>query len=77
MTSLLSAGFGSVLIVFDRLFGTFATAPKDEPLQFGAGTAGPTANPLKIVFGVWKEMFADAYRATSATAKLRALFGRP
>jgi hypothetical protein len=59
------------------MFGTFATARKDEHLRFGVGSPEPTANPLKIVFGVWRQMFADAYRATSATAKLRALFGRP
>jgi sterol desaturase/sphingolipid hydroxylase (fatty acid hydroxylase superfamily) len=69
--------FGSVLVVFDRLFGTFATAPKDEQLRFGVGSAGPTANPLKIVFGVWTQICADAYRAEGATAKLHALFGRP
>jgi sterol desaturase/sphingolipid hydroxylase (fatty acid hydroxylase superfamily) len=27
--------YGSVLIVFDRLFGTFADAPREEPLRFG------------------------------------------
>src|SRR5215468_401320 len=31
----LDKNFGSVLIVFDRLFGSFAEAPVDEPLRFG------------------------------------------
>ena len=52
-----------MLIVFDRLFGTFASAPKDEPLQFDVGGAKPTVNPFKIVFGVWKEIFVETYLA--------------
>jgi hypothetical protein len=60
------------------MFGTFAEAPKDEPLRFGLGGATPaTNNPVKIVFGVWLAIFADAFRAESMTAKLRSLLGRP
>lgn len=69
--------FGGVLIVFDRLFGTFAKAPEGEALTFGLGGPGPTTNPLRIVFGVWAAMLSDAVRAHGAGAKLKALFGPP
>jgi sterol desaturase/sphingolipid hydroxylase (fatty acid hydroxylase superfamily) len=73
----LDRNFGAVLILFDRMFGTFAHAPVDQPLQFGVLGTAPTVNPFKIVFGGWLEMFADAYRAKGAPAKLGVLFGRP
>jgi hypothetical protein len=61
-----------------RMFGTFAEAPQDEPLRFGLGGAAPaTETLLKIMFGVWVEILADAFRAESVTAKLQSLFGRP
>jgi sterol desaturase/sphingolipid hydroxylase (fatty acid hydroxylase superfamily) len=69
--------FGAVLIVSDRMFGTFAHAPADETLRFGTSGTAPSVNPLKIVFDGWREMFADAHQAEGAAAKLRALFGRP
>src|SRR6267142_648824 len=31
----LDTNYGSTLIVFDRLFGTFAEAPQDETMRFG------------------------------------------
>jgi sterol desaturase/sphingolipid hydroxylase (fatty acid hydroxylase superfamily) len=69
--------YGAVLIVFDRLFGTFAEAPKDEPLRFGIAGMPESANPLTIVFGVWRKMFGTLLHADGFTAKLRALFSRP
>lgn len=69
--------FGGVLIIFDRLFGTFAEAPKEEALRFGLVGEGPTRHPLRIVFGVWTAMLKDAIAAPSLAGKLRALFGPP
>jgi sterol desaturase/sphingolipid hydroxylase (fatty acid hydroxylase superfamily) len=68
--------FGSVLIVFDRMFGTFA-APPEETLRYGLAEATPTRNMLKILFGNWTEIFRDARRADSVAAKLRSVFGKP
>lgn len=73
----LDKNFGAVLIVFDRLFGTFAQAPRDEVLRFGLAGTAPTLNPFKVVFGVWAKIFGEAFRAKGVGAKLRALFGAP
>ncbi|MBI1201167.1 MAG: sterol desaturase family protein [Rhodopseudomonas sp.] len=73
----LDKNFGAVLIVFDRMFGTFAPAPRDEALRFGLAGTAPTLNPFKVVFGVWARMFGAAIRAKGVGAKLRALFGAP
>ena len=73
----LDKNFGLVLIVFDRLFGTFASAPKDEVLRFGVAGAAPSADPLRVVFGVWLKILSDAWQARGLGATMRALFGAP
>lgn len=51
--------FGGLLIVWDRLFGTFAQAPADEPLRYGLAGVPRSDNPLRIVFGEWGRLLAD------------------
>ncbi len=69
--------FGAVLIVFDRLFGTFATAPKGEPMQFGIAGMARSANPFNIAFAVWLRMLSEMLQAKGIGAKLRTLFAPP
>ena len=75
--SCLDRNFGGVLIVFDRLFGTFAEAPGYEPLRYGLVHAVPTTNPVRVLFGVWADMLGKVRRARGVRARLRALFGAP
>jgi len=75
--SCLDRNFGGVLIVFDRLFGTFAESPRDEPLRFGLVHTQPSANPLRVLFGVWADMACRMRRAHGVRPRLRALFGAP
>jgi sterol desaturase/sphingolipid hydroxylase (fatty acid hydroxylase superfamily) len=73
----LDKNFGAVLIVFDRLFGTFARAPKGEDLRFGIAGMPAAVNPLQVVFSVWMKVLGDAIRAKGLAAKVRALLGAP
>ncbi len=73
----LDKNYGSVLIVFDRMFGTFATPPADEPLRFGLKGREPSNNPLKIALGEWGYLLRDAAQAKGLRGKLRVLFGAP
>ncbi|MFA6265541.1 MAG: sterol desaturase family protein [Pseudolabrys sp.] len=73
----LDRNFGGVLIVFDRLFGTFAEAPRDEPLRYGLARGAATANPFRIMWGVWAGLFVEAVRAKGVRGKMRAVFGAP
>ncbi|NLH82926.1 MAG: sterol desaturase family protein [Phyllobacteriaceae bacterium] len=72
----LDRNFGGILIVFDRLFGTFAAAPP-EPLVFGLVGRAPSTSVLAVVFGEWRRLFADLRRAPSLAAALTVLFGPP
>ena len=76
--SCLDRNFGGVLIVWDRLFGTFAQAPKDETLRFGlAGKTLPSQNPFVVAFHEWRRMLKDTWAARGFKAKIATLFQAP
>lgn len=73
----LDKNYGGVLIVFDRLFGTFAEAPAGETLRFGLKGRTPSHNPFRIAFGEWGHLLRDAATARSVRERLKVLFGPP
>ena len=73
----LDRNYGSVLIVFDRLFGTFAAAPRAEPLEFGVKGRVPSNSPFTIALGEWGHLLKDFARARGPIQRLRVLFGPP
>lgn len=75
--SCLDRNYGSTLIVFDRLFGTFAEAPASEPLRFGLKGREASTNPLWIALGEWVYLLRDVRRAQDFRARLKVLFGAP
>lgn len=76
--SCVDRNFGSVLIVFDRLFGTFAAAPADEPLRYGLkGAPGPARRPLAAALAGWVEIGRGLRNAGGWRGRWRALFGTP
>jgi len=48
-----------VLIVFDRLFGTFVTPPKGVEIDFGITKNIHTNNILKVIFHEWIDIYRD------------------
>jgi sterol desaturase/sphingolipid hydroxylase (fatty acid hydroxylase superfamily) len=75
--SCLDKNFAGVFIGWDRLFGTFATAPADEKLRFGLATPLPSQNLLTVNFHEWRCLLRDTWRAPGLRARLRILFGAP
>lgn len=73
----LDRNYGSTLIVFDWLFGTFAAAPPDEVLHFGLKGRAPSNNPLWIAFGEWIHLWRDLRQARGFKARLLVLSGKP
>ena len=69
--------YGGVLIVFDRLFGTFAEECADLPCRYGLTTPLRSNNPLKIAFHEWLKLLNDLYGARSVREVAYYLFGRP
>lgn len=73
----LDCNYGGVLIVFDRLFGTFVEERGDLPPRYGLTTPLTTYNPLKIALHGWIALGRDLLRVRSPAALLRTLFGPP
>jgi sterol desaturase/sphingolipid hydroxylase (fatty acid hydroxylase superfamily) len=73
----LDKNYGNVLIVFDRLFGTFAQAPRDEPLTFGVKGRTPSNNPFAIALGEWVHLLRDVWKTRGLVRRLQVLFGPP
>jgi sterol desaturase/sphingolipid hydroxylase (fatty acid hydroxylase superfamily) len=73
----LDRNYGGVLIVFDRMFGTFAAEREDVALRYGLTTPLRTHNPLRIAFHEWANLGRDLWKARGWRAKISTLFGPP
>ncbi len=73
----LDKNYGGILIVFDRLFGTFAEAPSDQPLRYGLVGGARSHNPVRIALGQWLKMLRDFARAPSLGGRVKTLLGPP
>ncbi|NUA26031.1 sterol desaturase family protein [Cupriavidus basilensis] len=73
----LDANFGGVLIVFDRLFGTYVAERSDLPCRYGLVTPMRSRNPLRVEFQQWLDLGRDLAQARSLGAMLGFLFLPP
>jgi sterol desaturase/sphingolipid hydroxylase (fatty acid hydroxylase superfamily) len=73
----LDCNYGGVLMVFDRLFGTYVEERADLPPTYGLTTPLLTYNPLRIAFHEWINLARDLRDARSARDVGRALFAPP
>jgi len=73
----LDCNYGGVLIVFDRLFGTFVDLRDDVPPRYGLTTPLLSHNPLRIALHGWLALAQDLRAARGARAWLRVLLGPP
>ncbi len=69
--------FAGVLVIWDRLFGSFEPEHAEIPCRFGITDDFESVNPLTITFHEWHRMLADARGARGLRAKIAALFGPP
>ena len=73
----LDCNYGGVLIVFDRLFGTFVDLRDDLPPRYGLTTPLVTHNPLRIAAHGWIALGRDLAAARGWRGRLAVLFGPP
>jgi sterol desaturase/sphingolipid hydroxylase (fatty acid hydroxylase superfamily) len=73
----LDCNYGGVLIVFDRLFGSFVEERDDIVIRYGLVTPLVTYNPVTIALHEWVRLARDLCAARSLRALAGALFGPP
>ena len=73
----LDTNYGGVLIVFDRLFGTFAEERDHNPVVYGLTRKLESNNPITINLHEWRHLLNDALHARTARELWHAAFGRP
>jgi sterol desaturase/sphingolipid hydroxylase (fatty acid hydroxylase superfamily) len=69
--------YAGVLVIWDRLFGSYVEEQTDDPPEYGIVEPLRTFNPLKVTFHEWVSMCADVTHARGMREKLRALFAPP
>ncbi len=73
----LDSNYGGVLIVFDRLFGTYVEENAADPCRYGLVHQIESHNPLRIVFREWAAIGADIAASGQGRTALGYLFGPP
>jgi sterol desaturase/sphingolipid hydroxylase (fatty acid hydroxylase superfamily) len=73
----LDSNFGGVLVVFDRLFGTYRPERDDVQIRFGLVKPLESYNPLKIAFHQFGPLLHDLSKARSLREVVGYLFGPP
>ncbi|HZP64752.1 MAG TPA: sterol desaturase family protein [Rudaea sp.] len=69
--------YAGVLIVWDKLFGSFVEEDPAVPCEYGIVGQIESHNPLTLTFHEWAAMLHDAARAGGMRAALGQLFGPP
>ena len=69
--------YAGVLVIWDRLFGTYVEEYDEEPCAYGTVKPVISANPLIVSLIEWYDMFAELIRAQSFRQRLMILFGPP
>ena len=73
----LDRNYGGVLIVWDKLFGTFAGEKTGTEMRYGLVSQISTLNPIRIVFSEWMSLFRDLRSARGLGDALGYAFGKP
>jgi len=73
----LDCNYGGVLIVFDRLFGTFVDLRDVVPPRYGLTTPLTSHNPVRIALHGWVALGRDLLAARGWRERLHTVFGPP
>ena len=74
----LDANFAGILIIWDKIFGTFVEERTDDPCKYGVVTPIKTFNPVKIAFAELLNVFKDAaQKGLTLKQRFGYIFGPP
>ena len=73
----LDKNMGMVLIIWDRLFGTFHEENLPEPIKYGLTHQPENTGLANILFHEWKALLHDVKKAPNFKTKLKYFFNPP
>jgi sterol desaturase/sphingolipid hydroxylase (fatty acid hydroxylase superfamily) len=73
----LDCNYGGILIIFDRLFGTYVQERDDIPIRYGLVEPVHTYNPVRIGLHGWHVLGQRVIRARTWRALVKAVLGQP
>ncbi len=73
----LDANYAGVLIIWDKMFGTFVPEDKKEPPRYGIISQLGTFNPFRVAFHEWVGIARDVRNAKSLREVFGYTFGPP
>jgi sterol desaturase/sphingolipid hydroxylase (fatty acid hydroxylase superfamily) len=73
----LDKNHGGILIIWDKLFGTFEREPDTDSLTFGLPKGPDSYNPFKVVFYEYNNIWNDIKKVTAWKTKLKYVFYAP
>lgn len=69
--------FAGVLIIWDKIFGTYVEEKESVPCKFGIVGQIQTNNPITINFHQWQHIYRKFKQANNWAERRHALFGYP
>ena len=73
----IDGNYGGVLIVFDRLFGTYKAHRAEVEIRYGLEHPIDSKNPVVVQFFEWRRLYSDLKNASSLKDCLRLLVKPP
>jgi len=73
----LDKNMGMLLIIWDRIFGTFAEEKESEPVRYGLTENIKSHHPIHVVFHEWQNILKDLKKTNRFKDKLRYVFSPP
>ncbi|MEY4249944.1 MAG: hypothetical protein RJA87_1577 [Pseudomonadota bacterium] len=73
----LDSNYAGILIIWDRMFGTFVPELDEEPCRYGVVKNLGDFNIFRVAFHEWVGIFSDLLTAKSLREALGYLFGAP
>lgn len=73
----LDKNMGMVLILWDRIFGTFQAEIAEEEIKYGLTTQPEDVGPVNIIFHEFIALYADVKKAPTFKDKLKYIFYPP
>ena len=73
----LDKNMGMMLIIWDRIFGTFREEDLPEPIRYGLTKQPEYKGPADVIFHEWKALLDDVKQAPGFTTKLKYFLNSP